>query len=363
MSAKGELLPSLGRELGRNVARLRNGIRFATGTQFAPIGPTPSEVVWREGKADLRHYSGPETGRRSHLGPPVVVIGGLVGRSYIFDLHEGNSFVTRMLDAGFDTYVLDWGAPDADDAANTLETYLARYLPRALRAARRTSGADDVSVIGYCMGGSLTLHALAAEPTLPIRNLVVIATPIDFRHLGAMVDALCEGRLDPESVLDPSGNVPASLIAAFFSVIKPTAPVLQYTNLWQNLWNEDYLKGYQALNRCFQDHVPLPGGAFLQMVQQWMRDNAFVNDSLRLNGRPASLGTIKIPVLIVTGTRDELVPEGSTAPTAGLLTGTTPEVLALNAGHASLTTGRTAAKHTVPRILGWLAEHSDVTSC
>ena len=66
-----------------------------------------------------------------------------------------------------------------------------------------------------------------------------------------------------------------------------------------------------------------------------------------------------MPILIVTGSRDELVPAGSTGPTAGLLTGTKPEVLELEAGHASLTTGRTAAKHTVPRILGWLADHSD----
>ena len=33
--------------------------------------------------------------------------------------------------------------------------------------------------------------------------------------------------------------------------MKPTAPALKYANLVQNLWNEQYLKGYQALNRCF----------------------------------------------------------------------------------------------------------------
>jgi polyhydroxyalkanoate synthase len=287
------------------------------------------------------------------------VIGGLVGRAYIFDLHEGNSFVGRMLDAGFDTYVLDWGAPDADDSANTLETYLARYFPRALTAIRRESGADDVSVIGYCMGGTMALHALAADPGLPVRNLVTIATPVDFRHLGSMVDAVCDGRLDPATVLDESGNVPASLISAFFSVMKPTAPALKYANLVQNLWNEEYLKGYQALNRCFEDHVPLPGAAFRQIAQQWMSDNGFVTDNLRLDGRPVHLADLTMPVLIVTGARDELVPGTSTVPTAGLLTGTKPETLELDAGHASLTTGRTAARHTVPRILSWLADHSD----
>ncbi|HUR75188.1 MAG TPA: alpha/beta fold hydrolase [Sporichthya sp.] len=359
MSGRTGPVPQVARELGRTAARVRNGVRYVAGTQFAPIGPTPSRVIWREGKAELRHYSGPGLGPERRLRPPVVVLGGLVGRSYIFDLHEGNSFVARMLEAGFDTFVLDWGIPDADDSANTLETYLARYFPRALRAACQQAGADEVSVIGYCMGGTMALHALAGNPALPVRNLVLIATPIDFRHLGSMVDAVCEGRLDPATVLDQEGNVPAPLIAAFFSVMKPTAPVVKYANLVQNLWNEDYLRGYQALSRCFEQHAPLPGAAFVQIAEQWMRDNGFVTDLLRLNGRAAHLGDLAMPVLIVTGDRDELVPEGATAPLADLLHGTKPEVLVLQAGHASLTTGRTAAKHTVPRILDWLADHSD----
>jgi polyhydroxyalkanoate synthase len=140
--------------------------------------------------------------------------------------------------------------------------------------------------------------------------------------------------------------------------MKPTAPVLKYANLLQNLWDEHYLTGYQALNRCFEDHVPLPGAAFLQIAEQWMRANAFVTGNLRLDGRRVHLADLTMPILVVTGVRDELVPAASTGPTASLLTGAEPETLELDAGHASLTTGRTAAKHTVPRILGWLADHS-----
>jgi polyhydroxyalkanoate synthase len=105
--------------------------------------------------------------------------------------------------------------------------------------------------------------------------------------------------------------------------------------------------------------VPLPGLAFLQIAEQWMRGNGFLTDNLRLSGRQVHLSDLTMPILIVTGSRDELVPAASTGPTASLLTGAKPEVLELAAGHASLTTGRTAAKHTVPKILGWLAAHSD----
>ncbi|HEX4107112.1 MAG TPA: alpha/beta fold hydrolase [Solirubrobacteraceae bacterium] len=355
----GDVLGGIRREIERGAARTRNGINYLAGAEWAPIGPTPSDVVWHEGKAELRHYRGTGPPR---LGPPVIALGGLVGRAYIFDLVENNSFVRFMLDAGFDTYVLDWGAPDEQDAANTLDTYLAGYLRRAIRAAMRESGSEEVSIIGYCMGGTLALHGLAAQPDLPVRALVAMAAPVDFRHLGPLVSSLADGRLDPESVLDETGNVPPELLYSFFRIKKPTADLVQYVNLWQNLWNDEYMAGYQALGRCFRDQVPLPGGAWRDIAAQWIRENAFVTGRLRLSGRAVSLDALTLPVLVAIASRDELVPAPSALPLVELLHGTSAELLELQAGHASLTTGRTAAQHTVPRMLGWLAEHSDARS-
>jgi polyhydroxyalkanoate synthase len=351
-----ELLSGIRREVERNSVRARNGIRYLAGEEWAPIGPTPSDVVWQEGKAQLRHYRSADGPR---LAPPVIALGGLVGRAYIFDLCTGNSVVERLVGHGFDTYVLDWGAPDGEDAANTLETYLRGYLRRAIRAALRESGAREVSLLGYCMGGTMALHALAAQPALPVRNLVTMATPVDFRSLSPLVDALAEGRLDPESVLDDDGNVPPDLIYTFFRIKKPTADLVQYANLWQNLWNDEYVEGYQALGRCFRDQVPLPGAAFLQIAGMWIRENAFVSGKLRLGGRAVSLAALELPVLVVTATRDELVPASASRPLLELLPGSTPELLELEAGHASLTTGRAAAQHTLPQIFQWLAAHSE----
>jgi polyhydroxyalkanoate synthase subunit PhaC len=352
----GDVLANVRREVERNAARARNGIKYVTGSQWAPIGPTPSDVVWREGKAELRRYRRETPARFT---PPVVAIGGMVGRNYIFDLVEGNSFVRRVMDAGFEAFVLDWGAPDEEDAAKTLEIFLLGYLRRALGAAMRETGARELSVIGYCMGGTLAVHGLAAQPDLPVRNLVALAAPVDFHRLGPLVDALCEGRLDPASVLDDTGNVPPDLLYGFFRIRKPTADLVQYANLWQNLWNDEYMEAYQALGRCFREQVPLPGATFLQIAEQWMRENAFVHDSLRLDGKGAPLSNLRMPVLVAMATRDDLIPEAASLPLVDVLTGTRADVLRLEAGHASLTTGRTAAKVTVPQILGWLADHSE----
>lgn len=349
-------LSGLRKDLERNAVRARNGLKYLAGGEWAPIGPTPSDVIWQEGPSTLRRY---RRDTPATLGPPVIAIGGFVGRAYIFDLYEGNSFVQRFLDAGFDVSVLDWGAPGQDDAANSLDTYLAGYFPRAIDALRRESGAGEVSLLGYCMGGSLALHALAGRPDLPVRCLLAMATPIDFAHMGELVDTLRDGRLDPASVLDDTGNVPAELLIRFFRVLKPTADLVQYANLWENLWNDEYMKGYQALGRCFREQVPMAGAAFEDIAEQWMIANGFVTDSLRLGGRPASMGDIAIPVLVVTASRDDLIPAEASDPLTGLLPGCEVDFLRLEAGHASLTTGRTAARETVPKMIEWLVEHSD----
>jgi polyhydroxyalkanoate synthase len=354
--AVGDILSGVKHEVERNATRARNGIKLLGGAEWAPVGPTPSDTVWNEGKVQLRRYRR-ETPAR--LGPPVLLFLGLVSRSYIFDLWKGNSYVQRLMDEGFDVFVLDWGVPDEQDAANTMETYVAGYLPRAIRAVRRETGADDVNMIGYCMGGDLALLGLAAQPDLPVRNLVTMATPIDYSKLTAMADPLRDGRIRPEDLFDETGNVPAAIIGRSLTLRKPTSDLVQYANLWQNLWNDEYLEGWQAMGRWTREHIPFPGGVFREMVDQWLADNAFCKDTLRVGGRRVSLGDIHTPTLAAIAERDEIVPLGAAAPIADRLTGTHVDVLSLEAGHASLTTGRKAAKVTVPRILGWLADHSE----
>lgn len=352
----GRVLSGVRREIERNAFRARNGIKYVSGEQWAPVDPTPSDTVWQQGKATLRRYRR-ET--RPRVGPPVLAFLGLVSRSYLFDLWKGNSFVQRLIDAGFATYVLDWGVPDEADAANTLETYVQSYLPRAIEAVRRDTDSNDVNVIGYCMGGDLALMALAGQPDLPIRNLVTMATPVDFRHMGPIVDALRRGRIAVDDMIDETGNVPAGVIENFFKIRKPTADLVQYANLWEHLWNEEYMKGYQAMGRWVREQVPLAGAAARQIVDGWIKQNAFYTDSLRLDGRPIALGNIHTPTLAVIAARDEIVSAPAAAPICDLLTGTRVQPLRLDTGHASLTTGRTAAKVALPRIVEWLTDHSE----
>jgi polyhydroxyalkanoate synthase len=335
--------------------RARNGIKWATRAEWAPISPTPSEVIWTEGKVQLRRY---RRDSPAQLDPPVLAFLGLVGRSYVFDLWRGNSIVQLLMDAGFDAFVLDWGEPDEQDAANTLETYLRGYFPRAINAVLGETGADRVNVLAYCMGGCMAMHALAAQPALPVNALVTLATPVDFTHLGVLIDALREGRISPDSVLDDTGNLPGSVVRQSFKSRKPTGDLVNYANLWQNLWSDEYVEGHQAIGRWLHEHIPVPGALFRQVTAQWLVGNGFVTDRLRLGGRRVTLGDIRMPVLAVIATKDDITPMAATSPIATSLRGTKVKLMEVEAGHASLFSGRRAVKKVMPGIFDWLTEQS-----
>lgn len=343
------------REVERNATRARNGIKYLSGATWATPQPTPRDCVWRQGNAALWRYRSDSV----TISPPVLLMIGLVSRSSIFDLHEKASLVAALGAAGFDVYVLDWGVADAGDAENTLETYLNRYFTRAVRALLRRSSATELSVVGYCMGGDMALLATAAMPELPIRNLVALATPLDFAHLPVQFNALQDPGQDITTFIDPeTGCIPPDLVAAIFRLRKPTADLTQYANLLENLWNDAYVESHQAIARWTADHVPLPGAVARQVVDGWLRENAFLSGTLQLGGKTVALSSIRCPVLGILTLHDEIVPPAAARPLGELVGSRDVELLELEAGHIGLIIGRSGSKVSFPKIVAWLQEHS-----
>jgi polyhydroxyalkanoate synthase subunit PhaC len=200
---------------------------------------------------------------------------------------------------------------------------------------------------------------VAGHPEAPVRNLVLVATPVDYSKLGVIAGLVRQGRIDPEKVLDDTGNVPADAIRNVFRIRKPTADWVQYANLWENLWNDQFLEGYQAMNQWNNDHVPFAGAAMEQMVRLLIRENRLMKGTMRLGGRKVNLKSIDVPVLNVVAEKDDIVPLASAEPLADLVGSKDAENLKLAAGHVGLLTGRKAARETLPSIVGWLDAHSD----
>jgi len=349
-----ELVERVQRDVERSLLATRNFVKPLPAINNPVVAQTPRDVVWQRDKAALYRYRSDQRVYR----PPLLLTMSLVSKAYIFDLRPGSSLVEVMLDHGLDVFMLDWGIPDADDADNTFETYCADYLPDAVAATCAASGSDDLTLLGYCLGGVLTNLYAAANPDGPVRNLVAVATPCDFSELGPMGTMMERGRLDADDLVDDTGNVPAQAMLNAFRLVRPMGDLSSYADLWVNLWSDEFLESYQAIMGWARDQIPFPGATMRQMVRMFNRENAFVTDTARLSGRRVSLRDIQRPFLSVLSMADHITPPEAVMPMLDLIGSDDKSELRFETGHVGLIVGRNAVRNTMPQIAEWITQRS-----
>lgn len=347
-------LAEVQREIEHSRRRGRNVIKHAMGINPTQVGLSAKKVVWRRDKVELWRYRNPKI----LYHPPIIFVMSLVTRNYILDLRPGNSVVERFRDAGFDVFLLNWGIPDEADSQNTLETYVDGYLPMAVEAVRHETRSRSVGLLGYCLGGVLSLLFAAAHHEVRLSGLAVMATPVDYSKMGLPMSMLTEGRLDAEALFDHTGNVPAEVIRNSFRIRRPTADAVRLVTLWENLGNDDYLAGYQALNQWINDHIPFPGATASQVTRFFVRENCLATGSIPLGQRKVSLRSVRCPVLNVAAETDDVVPIEAAEPIIRLVGSKDVEELRIKAGHVALVSGRIAAEVTIPGMIDWFCRHS-----
>jgi polyhydroxyalkanoate synthase len=315
---------------------------------------TPNEVIWTRHKAKLLRYASQSRSRR----PPVVIVPSIVSRAYILDLRPGQSFIGTLLSAGIDVFMIDWGEADAVDSTNTLETYTDDHLPRAIQAALECSRSDELDLLGYCFGGTLSILCLAGHPNIPVRNVAVMATPVDFTKLEGLVQAIRRRRLEVDDLLDHTGNIPADTVYRGFASLRPTTDIFKYANLWERLWNDEFMDAYQSLGQWLRDQVPFPGACARQSVDLLLRQNLLASGEVPLGARRVRLADISNPLLNIMAEHDHMVPPVASEPLSDLVGSRDTEVLRVGAGHVGLIVGRDAGRTTLPGIIDWLEARS-----
>ena len=92
-------------------------------------------------------------------------------------LNSDQRVVEFLLKRGFDVYVVDWEPPLPSERNLRLSTYTDEFLPLCIDIIRSRSGEPDVSLVGYCQGGVLSLIYAATHADGPLKNLACMTTP------------------------------------------------------------------------------------------------------------------------------------------------------------------------------------------
>jgi polyhydroxyalkanoate synthase len=339
-------------------SRYTAGMRALLEGPRAETGQTPKEVIWTRNKARLYHYL-PVTTERFPV--PILLVYALINRPYVLDLMPGNSLVEYLVAQGFAVYLLDWGIPGDEDQGMTFDDYVLHYLPAAVHRMLRHARADAFTLFGYCMGGTMSAMYAALFPDPPLRNLVLLTTPIDFapEKLGMHGAWTRAGVFDPDWLVDAYGNIPGELIDLANRMLKPIPNYLgTYVTMWDRLHDGKPLDTWLAMNKWVNDGIPFPGAAFRQWIRELYQQNKLVRGELRLRGRRVDLANITCAALNIVGTRDHICAPAQAEGTLARTGSTDAELVLLDAGHVGLLTGAEAKRELWPRLRRWLGPRS-----
>lgn len=321
----------------------------------AETGATPKDTLYARGTLKLYHYR-PLSDEVYRV--PLVLVMSLVTKPYILDLTPGQSLVEFLLRQGFDVYMIDWGIPRREDSRLRLEDYVLDFIPDCVAQVQADSGEEDVSLVGYCMGGLLALLYQALHPESPVKNLACFTTPVDFDGLRLFQVWSQRDFFDVDEIVDTLGNIPPDLLEAAFEMLRPAQRSATQVRLIDNMWNDDFVKANLMIDRWASDHIPFPGECFRQCVKDLSWENKLVKGTLELDGRPVRLQDVTVPVLHVMGQHDHIVPLPSGQPLVQLVGAEDKEEVVLKGGHVSLVAGGNALYRLWPQLERWLAVRS-----
>jgi len=341
-------------EVRRAIQRSIKGVEYLS-TSGPTLGSTPKDIIHARGTMNLYHYR-PLADEVYRV--PLLIVMATTYRGYILDMLPGQSLIEFLLKRGYDVYMMDWLPPKPEEKSLGMENYVLDFIPDCIRRVQEDSGEQDVSVIGYCFGGVLSLLYGSIFNDGPMKNLVCFTTPIDFRELKLFHSFADRRYFDVDRLVDSVGNVPPEMILSSFEMLRPASRVTSQVQLWDNIWNDEYVKSYRMFDRWATDALPLAGEYFRDITKDLMWDNKLFNDTMTVRGRKADIANIKVPILHAIAEHDHIVPYEAAKHLIAKVGSQDKEEVMLKGGHVSLIAGANAIKRLWPKLDSWLGGRS-----
>ena len=309
---------------------------------------TPNAVVLELPSMRLREFSrGNATQAPVLVCAPYALHGALIA-----DFATNHSLVQALQKGGVNRiYVPDWRSAVPDMRYLSIDNYLAD-----LNVAIDEIGAP-VDLVGLCQGGWLSLVYAARFPG-KVRRLVLAGAPVDVStpsDLSKMVAAVPQQAFE-QMVRQGDGLVSGEHMLRFWNI--PFSQQDVEAVLQRNLGDGSdqakvLLDRFERWDRATLD---LPGTYYLEVTDRVFRQNLIAEGRFVALGRRIDLAEVRVPVFLLAGESDIVVPRDQAFATAWLL-GTPPtwlERATEPCGHLSLFMGRTALSHSWRRIARWL---------
>jgi polyhydroxyalkanoate synthase len=329
---------------------------MTVGPGVADLTPAPSSII-DEGPQRMVHRYRPTVRARRHA--PVLLVPPLAAPARCFDLRRGASVVQHLLALGYPTYLVDYGPISFSDRQLGLEHWVDDVIPNAVAAVSEDASDLPVHVVGWCLGGIMSLLAVAGND-LPVRSVSLVASPFDFAKVRTMAPIrrlaeLTGGRL-VTGLYSALGGAPAPLVSLGFQLTALDKRITKPLTLLRNIGDRDLLAHIEAVDDYMAHMLAYPGRTFAQLYHRFFRINELAGGTVALRDRTIDIRDVHVPVLVLAGEADVLAPADAVVAVEGLFGGA-PSVRVERApgGHLGVLTGRGARRSTWRHLDEFLA--------
>lgn len=299
------------------------------------IATTAGQVVFRNNLFELIQYT-PLT--ETVYERPYLMVPPCINKYYILDLQPDNSIVRYMVEQGHTVFLVSWKNPDASMSKVTWDDYVGDGVIKAIEVVKDIGGTDQINVLGFCVGGTLTstaLAVLAARKKNYVASLTLLTTLLDFSDSGILDVFIDEGMVKlRESTIGGEGGQFGMMsgldLGNTFSFLRPNDLVWNYVV-------ENYLKGNSPppfdLLYWNGDSTNLPGPMYCWYLRHTYLQNELIKPGkLTVCGEKVDLGKITVPAYIYASHDDHIVPWKSAYESTHILKGKNRFVLGAS-GH------------------------------
>lgn len=294
------------------VAESASELASATARGFADlaIGPqpptrepqwtTPNRVALELPSVRLRDFSTSADGSPTLLCAPFAL-----HQATITDFAPDHSLVAALRTAGIERiFVTDWRSASPDMRFLAIDNYLAD-----LNVLVDELG-GYVDLIGLCQGGWLALTYAALFP-LKVRKLVLAGAPIDVAAGTSRLSRLAHDT--PLAIFHELANLGGGRILGRHALRfwAPDPPNRETIHALLQSSRKPSSPAFRRLEARFRDWygctVDLPGTYYLQVVEQFFRENRLATGRFVALGRPVELSGLRIPLFLLAARDDDVV--------------------------------------------------------
>jgi len=310
ISGMENLLKDLERGQGKLKISLSDENAFVVGKNVAS---TKGKVVYQNDLMQLIQYA-PTT--KTVCRRPILFVPPWINKYYVLDLQKKNSLIKWTVDQGYTVFVISWVNPRKDLAHKSFEHYMNEGPLAAIDAIEAATGEKEVNLLGFCIGGILsvaTLAYMAAKKDKRVKAATFLTTMVDLTDIGEssvfIDDALLKSM---EKYMEQKGYLEGHHMSNMFAMLR------ENDLIWSFVVN-NYLMGNEPLPFDLlywnSDATRLPASMLVYYLRNFYKKNGLMNKGvLELNGVPIDIEKIKTSSYFLSTKEDHIAPWRSCYP-------------------------------------------------